>query len=145
MLRTITGHERDEILRHLKLKWASVNTAYQKMTFTLDTPAKQVSHPPISGFLLMPYRISRAAPRVRPHMRPPTSSILTSISPPSSVLTSVPSSSVPPRNSTVPHRKAFCLLLCLQKRKEQYEAELSEIERDIRMLEKGDTILVVED
>lgn len=35
--------------------------------------------------------------------------------------------------------------LCIQKRKEQYEAELSEIERDIRMLERGESILVVED
>ena len=72
VIRTVSGEERDELLRHLKIKWAQVNTAYQKMTFTLDTPAKQ-------------------------------------------------------------------------KRKEQYEAELSEIERDIRMLEKGETILVVED
>jgi len=72
VVRSISREERDQILRHLKLKWASVNTAYQKMTFTLDTPAKQ-------------------------------------------------------------------------KRKEQYEAELSEIERDIRMLERGESILVVED
>lgn len=43
MVRSISREERDQILRHLKLKWASVNTAYQKMTFTLDTPAKQVS------------------------------------------------------------------------------------------------------
>ncbi|CAG9463639.1 unnamed protein product [Pedinophyceae sp. YPF-701] len=63
--------ERGKLLRHLKIKWAQVNTAYQKMTFTLDTPAKR-------------------------------------------------------------------------RRKEQYEKELSEIERDIRMLEKGETVLVVE-
>lgn len=43
VVRSISREERDQILRHLKLKWASVNTAYQKMTFTLDTPAKQVS------------------------------------------------------------------------------------------------------
>ena len=58
--------------RHLKLKWASVNAAYQKLTFTLDTPAKT-------------------------------------------------------------------------KRKEEYERQLTEIEKDIRMMEKGEHLLVVAD
>lgn len=63
--------ERELLLKHLKIKWAQVNTAYQKMTFTLDNPAKK-------------------------------------------------------------------------KRKADYEKELSEVERDIKMLEKGETILVVD-
>ena len=71
VVRTMDAAERNELLRHLKIKWATVNTAYQKLTFTLDTPAKQ-------------------------------------------------------------------------KRKEGYEAQLSEIERDIRMLEKGESIVVVD-
>jgi len=33
--------ERQDLLKYLKEKWAVVNSAYQKMTFTLDTPAKQ--------------------------------------------------------------------------------------------------------
>ncbi|GMH33715.1 hypothetical protein BSKO_01549 [Bryopsis sp. KO-2023] len=64
--------ERRQLLAHLKTKWDSVNTAYQKMTFTLDTPAKQ-------------------------------------------------------------------------KRKEGYEKQLVEIERDIQMLERGDVVLVVDE
>lgn len=72
VVREISGEERSQLLKHLKLKWASVNAAYQKMTFTLDTPAKQ-------------------------------------------------------------------------KRKEEYERQLTEIEKDIRMLEKGEHLLVVQD
>lgn len=64
--------ERTELLAHLKTKWGSINTAYQKMTFTLDTPAKQ-------------------------------------------------------------------------KRKENYEKELLDIEHDIQMLERGDVVLVVDE
>ncbi len=37
----MSAEERAELLAHLKVKWSSVNSAYQKMTFTLDTPAKQ--------------------------------------------------------------------------------------------------------
>lgn len=62
--------ERTQLVHHLKLKWSSVNKAYQSMTFTLDTPAKK-------------------------------------------------------------------------KRKEQYERQLAEIEKDIQTLEKGDVVLVV--
>lgn len=62
--------ERTQLIHHLKLKWSSVNTAYQTMTFTLDTPAKK-------------------------------------------------------------------------KRKETYERQLSEIEKDIQTLEKGEVVLVV--
>lgn len=39
-VQSISKEEREELLKHLKMKWASVNTEYQKMTFTLDTPAK---------------------------------------------------------------------------------------------------------
>lgn len=72
VVREIPKAERDELLRHLKLKWASVNAAYQKLTFTLDTPAKQ-------------------------------------------------------------------------KRKEEYERQLTEIEKDIRLLDRGEVILVVDE
>lgn len=68
----LSGEERAQLLGHLKTKWSSVNTAYQKMTFTLDTPTKQ-------------------------------------------------------------------------KRKETYEQQLAEIEKDIQTLDRGDVILVVED
>jgi Calmodulin-binding len=68
----LSPEERAQLLGHLKTKWSSVNTAYQKMTFTLDTPTKQ-------------------------------------------------------------------------KRKETYEAQLADIEKDIQMLERGEVILVVED
>lgn len=64
--------ERKELLAHLKTKWDTINTAYQKMTFTLDTPAKQ-------------------------------------------------------------------------KRKENYEKDLLDIEHDIQMLERGDVVLVVDE
>lgn len=37
----LTVEERTELLRHLKTKWADVNKAFQKLTFTLDTPAKK--------------------------------------------------------------------------------------------------------
>ena len=37
----LTAEERAQLIAHLKVKWSSVNTAYQKMTFTLDTPTKQ--------------------------------------------------------------------------------------------------------
>ena len=63
--------ERQQLLRHLKGKWASINSAYQKMTFTLDTPAKQ-------------------------------------------------------------------------KRKEQYERQLAEIEKDVKTLERGEVVLVTD-
>ncbi|GHP09440.1 hypothetical protein PPROV_000817500 [Pycnococcus provasolii] len=33
--------DRLELLGHLKEKWGKLNEAYQKLTFTLDTPAKQ--------------------------------------------------------------------------------------------------------
>jgi hypothetical protein len=68
----LSQEERQQLICHLKLKWSSVNTAYQKMTFTLDTPAKQ-------------------------------------------------------------------------KRKEVYEQQLSEIEKDIGILEKGQVVLVMDD
>lgn len=68
----IPEDEHRELLRHLKIKWAAVNQAYQKLPFSLDTPAKQ-------------------------------------------------------------------------KRKENYERQLSEIEKDIRLLERGETILVLQD
>ena len=29
------------LIGHLKIKWSSVNTAYQKLSFTLDTPTKK--------------------------------------------------------------------------------------------------------
>lgn len=64
--------EKSELLRHLKGKWASVNQAYQKISFTLDTPAKK-------------------------------------------------------------------------QRKENYEKQLAEIERDIQLLERGDMVLVLDD
>lgn len=68
----LSEDERSQLIAHLKSKWSSVNTAYQKMTFTLDTPTKK-------------------------------------------------------------------------KRKETYEAQLAEIEKDIQTLERGDVILVVDD
>jgi ADP-glucose pyrophosphorylase len=68
----LSQEERDELLGHLKSKWSICNTAYQKMTFTLDTPTKK-------------------------------------------------------------------------KRKEVYEQQLAEIEKDIQLLERGDVVLVVED
>jgi hypothetical protein len=68
----MSSSERQELLRHLKVKWATVNTAYQKLPFSLDTPAKQ-------------------------------------------------------------------------KRKEKFEQQLTEIEKDIRLLEHGDSILVLDD
>mmetsp|Transcript_14609 Transcript_14609/g.36983 ORF Transcript_14609/g.36983 Transcript_14609/m.36983 type:complete len:247 (+) Transcript_14609:337-1077(+) len=40
-LRRLEEEERQGLLRHLKAKWEEVNSVYQKMTFTLDTPAKQ--------------------------------------------------------------------------------------------------------
>lgn len=64
--------ERRSLLDHLKAKWDSVNTVYQKMTFTLDTPAKQ-------------------------------------------------------------------------KRKENYEKQLLEIEHDIQILDRGDFVLIVDE
>jgi Calmodulin-binding len=71
-VKQLSAEERAQLVGHLKTKWSSVNTAYQKMTFTLDTPTKQ-------------------------------------------------------------------------KRKETYEAQLAEIEKDIQLLEKGEVILMVED
>ena len=68
----LSPEERAQLIGHLKTKWSSVNTAYQKMTFTLDTPTKKA-------------------------------------------------------------------------RKETYEAQLAEIEKDIQTLERGEVILVVED
>ena len=40
-LSKLSEEERIELLAGLKLKWAEVNEKYQKMTFTLDTPAKR--------------------------------------------------------------------------------------------------------
>lgn len=40
-LSKLSEEERTELLAGLKLKWAEVNEKYQKMTFTLDTPAKR--------------------------------------------------------------------------------------------------------
>lgn len=40
-LQPLDEEERLEILMHLKEKWGKLNEAYQKLTFTLDTPAKQ--------------------------------------------------------------------------------------------------------
>lgn len=68
----LTSEVRDELLGHLKDKWATVNTAYQKLTFTLDTPAKK-------------------------------------------------------------------------KRKERYESLLTEIEKDIQLLEKHDNIIITKE
>ena len=33
--------ERQALLRALKIKWGAVNAAYQRLPFSLDTPAKQ--------------------------------------------------------------------------------------------------------
>jgi hypothetical protein len=63
--------ERAQLIHHLKVKWSSVNTAYQKIPLTLDSLLKK-------------------------------------------------------------------------KRKEVYEQQLSEIEKDIRLLEQGEVILVME-
>ena len=68
----ISDGERQDLLHHLKEKWAVANKAYQKLPFSLDTPAKQ-------------------------------------------------------------------------KRKERFEQQLMEIEKDIRLLEHGDAILVLQD
>ena len=40
-VRKMSEDERVHLLSHLKSKWEEVNSVYQKMTFTLDTPAKQ--------------------------------------------------------------------------------------------------------
>jgi len=40
-LTKLSEEERQELLVGLKLKWAEVNEKSQKMTFTLDTPAKR--------------------------------------------------------------------------------------------------------
>lgn len=40
-MRQMTEEEKAAILADLKTKWASINEMYQKMTFTLDTPAKR--------------------------------------------------------------------------------------------------------
>ena len=40
-VRRMREDERQDLLTHLKQKWEEVNSVYQKMTFTLDTPAKQ--------------------------------------------------------------------------------------------------------
>lgn len=40
-VRKMSEDERNHLLLHLKSKWEEVNSVYQKMTFTLDTPAKQ--------------------------------------------------------------------------------------------------------
>lgn len=37
----MSEQERQMLLGHLKIKWSSVNTAYQKLPFTLDTPSKK--------------------------------------------------------------------------------------------------------
>ena len=68
----MSEEERQQLLRDLKTKWATVNTAYQKLPFSLDTPAKM-------------------------------------------------------------------------KRKETFEKQLTEIEKDVRLLEHGSTVLVLQD
>lgn len=37
----MTSEARQNLLCHLKTKWSNVNSAYQKLTFTLDTPTKK--------------------------------------------------------------------------------------------------------
>lgn len=63
--------ERAQLIHHLKIKWSSVNTAYQKVPLTLDTLLKK-------------------------------------------------------------------------KRKEEREQQLTEIERDIKLLEQGEVVLVMD-
>ncbi len=36
----LSGGEREELLGHLKAKWATLNAAFQALPFTTDTPAK---------------------------------------------------------------------------------------------------------
>jgi len=72
VVRALEGADREALLRGLKAKWAAANAAYQRLSFSLDTPAKR-------------------------------------------------------------------------SRKEDCEAELSQIEADIRRLQRGETILVVRD
>ena len=36
----LSEDERAELLGHLKAKWAQLNTAFQKLPFMVDTPAK---------------------------------------------------------------------------------------------------------
>jgi hypothetical protein len=38
---TISGDELAELIRHLKLKWQSVNEAYVRLPCVLDTPSKK--------------------------------------------------------------------------------------------------------
>ncbi|KXZ43412.1 hypothetical protein GPECTOR_91g566 [Gonium pectorale] len=68
----LSPEDRQQLIRHLKAKWGSVNTAYQGLSLTVDTAVKKM-------------------------------------------------------------------------RKEAMERELAEIERDIRTLERGEVVLVVED
>lgn len=68
----MSEQERQQLLCDLKTKWATVNTAYQKLPFSLDTPAKM-------------------------------------------------------------------------KRKETFEKQLTEIEKDVRLLEHGSTVLVLQE
>ncbi|GIL89507.1 hypothetical protein Vretifemale_17298 [Volvox reticuliferus] len=68
----LSPDDRQQLIRHLKNKWGSVNTAYQGLSLTVDTAMKKI-------------------------------------------------------------------------RKEAMERELAEIERDIRTLERGEVVLVVED
>lgn len=37
----LCGAELEELVRHLKLKWQSVNEAYQRLPMVLDTPSKK--------------------------------------------------------------------------------------------------------
>lgn len=66
----MSEHERQDLLRHLKDKWATMNATYQKIGFVLDIESKI-------------------------------------------------------------------------KRKEELEAQLAEIEKDIKTLERGDVVLIV--
>lgn len=68
----LSPDDRQQLIRHLKAKWGSVNTAYQGLSLTVDTAMKKI-------------------------------------------------------------------------RKEAMERELAEIERDIRTLERGEVVLIVED
>ncbi|GFR45209.1 hypothetical protein Agub_g6604 [Astrephomene gubernaculifera] len=68
----LSPDDRSQLIRHLKIKWDSINTAYQGLSLTVDTAMKKI-------------------------------------------------------------------------RKEAMERELAEIERDIRTLERGEVVLVVED
>lgn len=41
-MRAMSGDERDALVQELKEKWQKVNEAYQKLSFTLDTPMRKI-------------------------------------------------------------------------------------------------------